>query len=77
MGASCELSTISGRGDAPAEQPLVASAARTAATPRRRDVFTDASYADLLTVERRVELPSAGWQFIAERRFLLISRESF
>jgi hypothetical protein len=77
MAPSWELRSISGRGDAPAEQPLVASAARSAAAPSRRDVFTDASYAHLLAVERRVELRSAGWQLIAERRFLLISREPF
>jgi len=43
----------------------------------RREGFTDISYADWSTVERRVELRSAGWQFIAERRFLLIFRGSF
>jgi hypothetical protein len=71
------LSTISGRVEAPAEQPLVASAASSAVPQSRREGFTDISYADWSTVERRVELRSAGWQFIAERRFLLIFRGSF
>jgi hypothetical protein len=77
MAASRVLRSTSFRGDAPAEQPLVATDARRAATPRKTDVLTDASHADLSTVERRVELRSPGRQLIAERRFLLISRESF
>jgi hypothetical protein len=71
------LRSTSGLGEALAEHPFVASAAKSAAPPRRTVAFTEASYADWSSVERRVELRSAGWQLIAERRFLLISRESF